>query len=108
MALALGGRPGERLAARLSMPVNADTLLRLLDLLGLLGLLRRQAADGRPRQDRPPARQNGSAGVKQAADQHRLHAKAELERRSTGDTSIELSAVMVQKRANLLARERTK
>ena len=102
MALALGGRPGERLAARLSMPVNADTLLRLLD------LLRRQAADGRPRQDRPPARQNASAGVKQAADQHRLRAKAELERRLTGDTSIELSAVMVQKRANLLARERTK
>ena len=30
IALALGGRPGERLAARLSMPVSADTLLRLL------------------------------------------------------------------------------
>ncbi len=30
IALALGGRPGERLAGRLSMPVGADTLLRLL------------------------------------------------------------------------------
>ena len=30
IALALGGRPGERLAGRLSMPVSADTLLRLL------------------------------------------------------------------------------
>ncbi len=30
IALALGGRPGERLAERLSMPVSADTLLRLL------------------------------------------------------------------------------
>jgi transposase len=30
IGLALGGRPGERLAARLSMPVCADTLLRLL------------------------------------------------------------------------------
>ena len=29
-AIALGGRPGKRLAARLSMPVSADTLLRLL------------------------------------------------------------------------------
>lgn len=30
IALALGGRPGERLAKRLAMPVGADTLLRLL------------------------------------------------------------------------------
>ena len=30
IALVLGGRPGERLAERLSMPVGADTLLRLL------------------------------------------------------------------------------
>ena len=30
IALVLGGRPGERLAERLSMPVSADTLLRLL------------------------------------------------------------------------------
>ena len=30
IALALGGRPGERLAEWLSMPVSADTLLRLL------------------------------------------------------------------------------
>ena len=30
IGLALGGRPGERLALRLSMPVGADTLLRLL------------------------------------------------------------------------------
>ena len=30
IALALGGRPGERLVERLSMPVSADTLLRLL------------------------------------------------------------------------------
>ena len=30
IALALGGRPGERLAKRLSMPVSVDTLLRLL------------------------------------------------------------------------------
>ena len=30
IALALGGRPAERLAERLSMPVGADTLLRLL------------------------------------------------------------------------------
>ena len=30
IALALGGRPGERLAERLSMPVGADTLSRLL------------------------------------------------------------------------------
>ena len=29
-AIALGGRPGKRLAARLSMPASADTLLRLL------------------------------------------------------------------------------
>ena len=29
-ALVLGGRPGERLAERLSMPISADTLLRLL------------------------------------------------------------------------------
>ena len=34
IALALSGRPGKRLAARLSMPVSADTLL---------GLLRRRA-----------------------------------------------------------------
>ena len=30
IALLLGGRPGERLADRLAMPVSADTLLRLL------------------------------------------------------------------------------
>ena len=30
VALVLGGRPGERLAQRLAMPVSADTLLRLL------------------------------------------------------------------------------
>ena len=30
IALVLGGRPGERLAERLAMPVSADTLLRLL------------------------------------------------------------------------------
>ena len=30
IALVLGGRPGERLADRLAMPVSADTLLRLL------------------------------------------------------------------------------
>ena len=30
IALVLGGRPGERLAQRLAMPVSADTLLRLL------------------------------------------------------------------------------
>ena len=30
IALALGGRPGERLAERLSTPVSAETLLRLL------------------------------------------------------------------------------
>ena len=30
IGIALGGRPGERLAARLSMPVSADTLLRTL------------------------------------------------------------------------------
>ena len=30
IALALGGRPGARLAERLSMPVSADTLLRIL------------------------------------------------------------------------------
>lgn len=30
IALVLGGRPGERLTARLAMPVSADTLLRLL------------------------------------------------------------------------------
>jgi len=30
IALVLGGRPGERLANRLSMPVSADTLLRIL------------------------------------------------------------------------------
>jgi len=29
-AIVLGGRPGERLAERLSIPVGADTLLRLL------------------------------------------------------------------------------
>jgi transposase len=30
IGVALGGRPGERLAARLSIPVSADTLLRIL------------------------------------------------------------------------------
>ena len=30
IGIALGGRPGERLAARLSMPVSADTLLRTM------------------------------------------------------------------------------
>ena len=30
IALAFGGRPGQRLARRLSMPVSADTLLHLL------------------------------------------------------------------------------
>ena len=30
VALVLGGRPGERLTERLSIPVSADTLLRLL------------------------------------------------------------------------------
>ncbi len=30
IALVLGGRPGERLAERLSMPVSADTLLRIV------------------------------------------------------------------------------